>query len=30
MIGFILGLVLGIPFGFIICACLVASKDNEE
>ena len=29
MIGFIIGLILGIPFGFIVCVCLVASKDKE-
>lgn len=30
MIGFILGLILGISFDFIICACLVASKGDKE
>lgn len=29
MIGFFIGLVLGIAFGFTICALIVISKGND-
>ena len=30
MIGFILGMLIGIAFGFIVCAVLTASRREEE